>query len=274
MKQGCINIDFQTPQVMAILNVTPDSFYKQSRTFSADEIEDRVKKIISEGATIIDVGGYSSRPMADDISIEEEWNRVDRGVGIIRRLAPQMAISIDTFRSEVAAHVIEKYGPVIINDISAGEIDPKLIDIAAKYRVPYIAMHMRGTPQTMQQLTNYDNIIEDVTLYFESKIGQLKSRGVDNIIIDPGFGFAKTIEQNYMLMSNLNRLSNLGYPILAGVSRKSMIYKVLEISAEESLTGTIALNWEALRQGAMILRVHDVREAVETLKIFNKLIAV
>ncbi|MFR9523722.1 MAG: dihydropteroate synthase [Rikenellaceae bacterium] len=255
---------------MAILNVTPDSFYQRSRTFTTAEIEVRVKQILDQGATIIDVGGYSSRPSADDISIEEEWRRVKRGLEVIAKLTPNVAVSIDTFRSQVAEQAVKLFGPLIINDISAGEIDPLLVQVAAKYRLPYIAMHMRGTPQTMQQHTDYVNIVDDVVGYFKEKVKHLVGAGVEDIILDPGFGFSKTLEQNYILLSQLTKLCDLNYPVLVGVSRKSMIYKTLNISAEEALTGTIALNWEALRQGAKILRVHDVKEAVETVKLYEK----
>lgn len=271
MKRSKINIDFRQPHVMAILNVTPDSFYKNSRTFSIEEIKLRVNQIVSQGATIIDIGGYSSRPGADHITAQQEWERVERGISVVRELTADMPISIDTFRSEVAQKAINKFGALIINDISAGEIDPELISVAAKYKVPYIAMHMRGTPQTMQQNTSYCNITEEVTSYFKAKIAQLKDAGVEEIIIDPGFGFAKELDQNYELISNLGDLKVLGCPILVGVSRKSMIYNLLNVSPNDALTGTIALNWETLRQGASIIRVHDVREAVETMKIFKKI---
>ncbi|MFI3264359.1 MAG: dihydropteroate synthase [Rikenellaceae bacterium] len=270
MKQSKINIDFSKPQVMAILNVTPDSFFSGSRTFSVAEIEERVVKIAAQGATIIDIGGYSSRPGAEEVTIEEEWSRVERGLEVVRRLAPDLTVSIDTFRSEVAQRAISKFGALIINDISAGELDPKLMEVAAKYKVPYIAMHMRGTPQTMQSRTSYNDVTEEVATYFELKIKELKRVGVENIIIDPGFGFAKSVEQNYSLLANLGKLKMFNLPILVGVSRKSMIYKVLNSAPEEALTGTIALNWEALRQGATIIRVHDIQEAVETITIFNK----
>ncbi len=270
MKQDKINIDFSKPQVMAVLNVTPDSFYKKSRTYTTYEIERRVEQIIAEGATIIDIGGYSSRPDADDVPVEEEIRRVERGLEVVRRLAPDMAVSIDTFRSLVAKLAIIRFGALIINDISAGEMDPELMHVAAKYKVPYIAMHMRGTPQTMQQQTDYHDVVEEVLGYFRAKVEQLRALGVEHIVLDPGFGFAKTVEQNYSLMANLNRLKEFGLPILVGVSRKSMIYKTLECDPSEALSGTIALNWEALRQGATIIRVHDVREAVDTIKIYNK----
>ncbi|MFR9504172.1 MAG: dihydropteroate synthase [Rikenellaceae bacterium] len=264
-------IDFREPHVMAILNVTPDSFYKESRCFTVEEIESRVRDIIAEGASIIDVGGYSSRPNADDISIEEEWSRVERALKVLQRIAPQVIISLDTFRADIAERAIDKFGPLIINDISGGELDSRLIDVVSRYKVPYIIMHMRGTPQNMQQHTDYEDIIEEVTQYFKSKVSYLKSVGIDDIIIDPGFGFAKSIEQNYTLLSNLNALCSLEYPLLVGISRKSMIYKTLGVSANEALAGTIALNWEALRQGATIIRVHDVREASDTIKLYKKM---
>lgn len=272
MKHHKIDIDFFEPQVMAILNVTPDSFYEKSRAFTVAEIESRVAEIVNSGATIIDIGGYSSRPGAEDVTSDEEWSRVDRALQIIRRVAPNIAVSIDTFRSDVAERALDKYGAAIINDISAGELDPKLMEVAAKYRVPYIAMHMRGTPQTMQQQTQYDDIADDVVSYFKAKIEQLRGLGVKDIIIDPGFGFAKTLDQNYILMAHLKKLTELGCPILVGISRKSMIYKLLDSSAKEALNGTIALNWEALRQGATIIRVHDVKEAVDTVTIYKKLV--
>lgn len=266
-----INIDFNEPQVMAILNVTPDSFYSDSRTFTEAEIEARVKQIAIEGATIIDIGGYSSRPNAADVSPEEEWRRVERALKVVKAIAPAIAISIDTFRADVARQAAENYGPVIINDISAGDLDPKLIEVAAQYELPYIAMHMRGTPQTMQGNTAYNNVVEDVITYFKAKIDQLKAVGVEQIILDPGFGFAKNLDQNYSLMMGIDKLCELGYPLLVGVSRKSMIYNLLGVTAAEALAGTIVLNWEALRRGATILRVHDVREGVDTISIFKKL---
>ncbi len=272
MKPGKIDIDFRAFHVMAILNVTPDSFYGASRTFSSEEIKKRAAQAIADGATIIDIGGYSSRPSAEDISPEEEWSRVERAIAAVRAVDAEVIISLDTFRSEVAERALEQFGAMIINDISAGELDPQMIDIVAKHHVPYIAMHMRGTPQTMQEQTVYNDVTEDVASYFKGKIEQLHSRGVESVIIDPGFGFAKNIDQNFELMAKLAVLTGFGLPMLVGVSRKSMIYKTLEVTPEESLTGTIALNWEALRQGATILRVHDVREAAEAIKLYKKII--
>ena len=264
--------DFSQPRVMAILNVTPDSFFAGSRMPDAPHVERRVREAVAEGASIIDVGGYSSRSGADEVSPGEEWRRVKLGVGAVRRLAPGMAVSLDTFRSEVAARAIERFGPLIINDISAGELDPAMPAVAAKYGVPYIAMHMKGDPKTMQSLTDYKrDITAEVVAYFEARVAALLAAGIarEHLVLDPGFGFAKTTEQNYELLAGLHRLCALGYPVLAGLSRKSMIYRVLGVTPAQSLAGTVALGWECLRQGAAILRVHDVREAVDTVRIFN-----
>lgn len=264
--------DFSQPRVMAILNVTPDSFFAGSRMPDAPHVERRVREAVAEGASIIDVGGYSSRSGADEVSPGEEWRRVKLGVGAVRRLAPGMAVSVDTFRSEVAARAIERFGPLIINDISAGELDPAMPAVAAKYGVPYIAMHMKGDPKTMQSLTDYKrDITAEVVAYFEARVAALLAAGIarEHLVLDPGFGFAKTTEQNYELLAGLHRLCALGYPVLAGLSRKSMIHRVLGVTPAQSLAGTVALGWECLRQGAAILRVHDVREAVDTVRIFN-----
>ena len=272
MKHSTVDPFPSAPCVMAILNVTPDSFYAGSRTPSAGEVERRVLEAVGEGASIIDVGGYSSRPGADEVPPDEEWRRVALGVGAVRRLAPGMTVSVDTFRSEVAAKAIEAFGPLVINDISAGELDPAMLSVAAKYDVPYIAMHMKGDPRTMQSQTDYRrDITTEVVDYFRMRTEAMLVAGIrpENIILDPGFGFAKTTEQNYELLAGLHRLCALGYPVLAGLSRKSMIYKVLDATPAESLAGTIALGWECLRQGAKILRVHDVREAADTVRLFN-----
>lgn len=257
---------------MAILNVTPDSFYDGSRTPGSDAVAQRVRDTAAQGASIIDVGGYSSRPGADEVPPEEEWRRVALGVEAVRRLAPDLIVSVDTFRSEVAARAIERFGPLIVNDISAGELDPAMIPTVAGYGVPYIAMHMKGDPKTMQLQTAYRrDVTTEVVDYFAAKIAQLTAAGVrrEEIVLDPGFGFAKTVEQNYELLSGLHRLCALGYPVLAGLSRKSMIYRVLGTTPAESLAGTVALGWECLRQGAAILRVHDVREAADTVRLFK-----
>lgn len=269
MRVGDKELDLNSPVVMTIINITPDSFFGGSRTWESAEIEARVVKAVADGASILDVGGYSSRPGADDVSAEEETRRVLLGVGIARAHAPQTIISIDTFRSSVARAVLEQYGACIINDISAGEIDPEIIDVAAKFGVPYIAMHMRGVPATMQQQTDYDDITRSVRDYFTSKVAQLREAGVEDIILDPGFGFAKSTEQNYVLLRHLSELNVEGLPLLAGLSRKSMIYKVLGVEPEQALTGTTALHWEALRGGTSILRVHDTLEAAQVIKLYD-----
>ncbi|HJG08641.1 MAG: dihydropteroate synthase [Alistipes communis] len=270
MKQQEINLDFSRRQVMTIVNVTPDSFFAGSRTPDWLDVERRVREAVEAGASVIDVGGYSSRPGADEVSPEEEWRRVDLGVGAVRSLSPDLPVSIDTFRSSVAARTIHKYGKVIINDISAGELDPLIVDVAAEHDVPYVAMHMKGDPRTMQSMTDYRDIVAEVVDYFRERTAQLRERGVRRIVVDPGFGFAKTLEQNYELLRGLHRLAELGYPVLAGVSRKSMIYKLLGTTPAEALNGTTALHWECLRQGAVILRAHDTREAVEVVRMFDQ----
>ena len=263
-------INLFEPQVMAIINFTDDSFYDGSRTMSDESLRNRICEVVGQGATIIDIGGYSSRPGADDISGEEEWSRVRRGLEAVRSISADVVISVDTFRAEVARRAIEEFGWLIINDISAGELSPEIIDVVAEADVPYVAMHMRGTPQSMQHNTHYeDGVVAEVFRYFQQRVEYLMSRGVKQIILDPGFGFAKSVEQNYELLSSLNKFCDLGYPILAGLSRKSMIYKVLGCTPAEALAGTIALNWEALRQGASILRVHDVGEAVQQVKLYK-----
>lgn len=265
------HLDLSRPQVMAIVNVTNDSFYDGNRFDGYDTIAARVEQVIEEGATIIDIGGYSSRPNAEVVSTEEEWSRVKMGLSVLRKLSVDVAVSIDTFRSEVAQRAVEEFGELIINDISAGEADDGMLDVVARYNLPYVAMHMRGTPQTMQSLTDYpEGVVSGVCSYFGQRIEVLRERGVNNLILDPGFGFAKSVEQNYELLAALHRLCELGYPVLVGVSRKSMIYKVLDTTPAEALNGTTALHWEALRQGATILRVHDVKEACETIKLFEQ----
>lgn len=261
-------------QVMAILNVTDDSFYAASRNVEESAICQRVAQAISEGASIVDVGGYSSRQGAKDVPVEEEWRRVELGLRSIRGVSEHIPISIDTFRSEIVERAVAEVGDIIIvNDISAGEADAKMVEVVARHDLPYIAMHMRGTPQTMQSLTEYRmGICEEVCRYFVERAEYLRQRGVRNLIVDPGFGFAKSVEQNFELLGGLSALSELGYPVLVGMSRKSMIYRTLGITPEESLAGTVALDWEALRQGASILRVHDVREARQTIDLYNKMI--
>jgi len=265
------HIDLISPRVMTIENVTPDSFYDGSRTFTEEEIERHVVQAIEQGADMLDVGGYSSRPNASEVSVEEEIARVDRAMRVIRRVYPEVVVSIDTFRAEVVRRVVDKWGDCIVNDISAGELDPQMIATVARLGLPYVAMHLRGTPATMQSMTNYDDIVEEMRQYFVHKLDELHRAGIEDVVIDAGFGFAKTLEQNYQLMSGLHRLGDLGAPILVGISRKSMIYRLLDCTPAEALNGTTALHFEALRQGAKILRVHDTREAVEVVKIYNQL---
>ncbi len=264
--------DLSQPCVMGILNVTPDSFYADSRRTTREAVEQRAREIVDEGAAVIDIGGYSSRPGADEVPVEEEWRRVALGLEAVRRVAPGAAVSVDTFRSEVVERAVAEFGAVMVNDISAGELDPRMVPTVARLGVPYVAMHMQGDPRTMQSRTDYRrDIVTEVVDYFERRCGQLLAAGIsrERIILDPGFGFAKTLEQNYELLAGLHRLCALGYPVLAGVSRKSMIYRALDVTPAESLAGTVALGWECLRQGASILRVHDVREAADTVRLFR-----
>lgn len=267
---GGQTIDLATPAVMTILNVTPDSFYAGSRTFTETEITRRVEQAVTDGASVIDVGGYSSRSGADEVAPDEEFARIARGFSAVRRVCAQIPVSIDTFRSEVARRVLDEFGPCIVNDISGGELDPRMIRLAAEHDVPFIAMHMRGTPATMQQYTEYNDPIDyAVEDFFETKIMHLRMAGVGRIILDPGFGFAKTTAQNYELLAGMDRFRRFGLPVLAGVSRKSMIYRVLDSRPEDALAGTAALNWECLMRGASILRVHDTREAADVIRLFN-----
>lgn len=264
-------MDLDTPQVMGILNVTPDSFYAESRKQTEKEIIDRINQIISEGASIIDIGAYSSRPFADDVSPEEEMARLRKGLSIIRKELPEAVISVDTFRSDIAKMCVEEYEVAIINDISAGELDKEMFPTIAKLGVPYILMHMKGTPQSMQANPQYDNLLREVFYYFSEKLAKLRDLGAKDIILDPGFGFGKTIEDNYKLLNNLQEFSIFDLPVLVGISRKSMIYKLLGTTPQEALNGTTVIDTISLMKGANILRVHDVREAVESVKIFLKM---
>jgi dihydropteroate synthase len=268
MKIGEQTLDLQRPAVMTIINVTPDSFFAGSRSMHIDEISMRVEEAVSWGARIIDVGGYSSRPGAEDVSEDEEINRVMTGVGVVREKAPGVIVSIDTFRAEVAARVIKRFGGCIINDISAGS-DPDMFRVVAKFRVPYVLMHSRGTPATMQNMTDYQDVVGEVKEFFAEKIALLRASGVGDIILDPGFGFAKTTPQNFRLLHHLGEFRRFELPILAGISRKSMVYNILETTPAEALSGTAALNWACLRGGASILRVHDTLAAIEVVKLHN-----
>ena len=263
-------VDLNTPKVMGVLNITPDSFYDGGRYKDAKSILNQTEKLISEGATFLDIGAYSSRPGADFISENEELKRIVPVVELIQKNNPDVLISIDSFRAKVIRECVSA-GAVISNDISAGKLDPDMIKTVGELGVPYIMMHMRGTPQTMKNHTTYQNLINEIYAYFSKQIELARQHNITDIIIDPGFGFAKTLAQNYELLKQMEFFKNLNCPILAGVSRKSMIYKVLGCTANEALNGTTALNMVALMNGACILRVHDVKEAVECIKLFNQL---
>ena len=264
-------MDLSEPQVMGILNVTPDSFYAGSRAETERDITQRIHQIVNEGASIIDIGAYSSRPNAQHISAEEEMSRLRTGLELIRKHHPEAIVSVDTFRADIARMCVEEYGVAIINDISAGNMDEQMFPTIARLGVPYIIMHMKGTPQNMQETPHYDHFLKEIFYYFSEKVQKLRDLGAKDIIIDPGFGFGKTIEHNYELMNHLEEFHLFELPILAGISRKSMIYKLLGITPEEALNGTTALNTIALTKGAHILRVHDVKEAVETIRIVEKM---
>ena len=264
-------MDLSEPQVMGILNVTPDSFYAGSRAETERDITQRIHQIVNEGASIIDIGAYSSRPNAQHISAEEEMSRLRTGLELIRKHHPEAIVSVDTFRADIARMCVEEYGVAIINDISAGNMDEQMFPTIARLGVPYIIMHMKGTPQNMQENPHYDHFLKEIFYYFSEKVQKLRDLGAKDIIIDPGFGFGKTIEHNYELMNHLEEFHLFELPILVGISRKSMIYKLLGITPEEALNGTTALNTIALTKGAHILRVHDVKEAVETIRIVEKM---
>lgn len=264
-------LDLSRPLVMGILNVTPDSFYSGSRNESEKQIVDRVRQIIDEGGKIVDIGAQSTNPRSTLLTAQEEIERLKFALPLINREFPDAILSIDTFYGDVARFCVEEHGVTIINDVSGGEMDESMFPTAARLNVPYILMHMRGTPQTMTSLTDYDNLIQDIFYYFSKKIAVLHQLGVNDIIIDPGFGFSKTLDQNYELMAALRGFSVFELPLLVGVSRKRMISNLLGTTAEDSLNGTTVLNTFALQNGADILRVHDVKQAVEAVKIVNKL---
>jgi dihydropteroate synthase len=256
---------------MGILNITPDSFYKESRYNTDKEILSAATQMSEDGADILDIGGYSSRPGAKDISAEEEGDRVLKAVKLVSRKLPDAVISVDTFRADIAREAVVECGAHLINDISGGDGDNKMFSIVEKLNVPYILMHMKGDPRTMQNKPVYDDIVADILKWFGERIYKLKSAGVKDIIIDPGFGFGKTIEHSFELLRRLGDFSITGLPVIVGISRKSMIWKTLNISAEDALPGTTALNAIALFNGADILRVHDVKEAVQTVRLISKL---
>ncbi len=263
-------IDLSAPKVMGILNVTPNSFYDGGKHIDEKSILLQVEKMLLEGATFIDIGGYSSKPNAEFVSEEEELQRILPIVQKVLNEFPETIISIDTFRSKVAKETVER-GAAMMNDISAGNLDDAMFQTIADLQVPYIMMHMRGTPQTMQSMTQYENIVKEMIFYFSERVAKARSLGINDLIIDPGFGFAKTLEQNFEVLNKLELFQMLELPLLAGVSRKSMIYKTLDTTAEFALNGTTSLNTISLLKGAKILRVHDVKEALECVKLFNQL---
>ncbi|MBO5028120.1 MAG: dihydropteroate synthase [Muribaculaceae bacterium] len=264
-------MEFDRPKVMGIINVTPDSFYSGSRTPECEAIEHRAVEMVEQGVDIFDIGGYSTRPGADEISPEEEYARLDRGLEVLRRVAPEVPISVDTFRAGVARKCVENWGVEIINDIAGGTLDPDMFATIADLKVAYVLMHTRGAPATMQQLTDYCDVTAEVLSDLMAKVRQLRLLGVNDIILDPGFGFAKTVDQNFRLLAELKVFVDTGLPVLAGLSRKSMIWRSLDTTPAESLTGTTVLDTVALMAGADILRVHDVRDAKENVLLIEKL---
>ena len=263
-------VDLSAPKVMGILNVTPNSFFDGGKYKNETEILSQVEKMVVDGATFIDIGAYSSKPNAEFVVEQEEIYRIVPVVDLILKHFPEAILSIDTFRGEVAKASIES-GAAIINDIAAGNLDNNMFEIIAKYNVPYVMMHMRGNPQTMQTLTDYDDIVKEMLFYFSEKVAKARSFGINDLMIDPGFGFAKTVGQNYEVFQKMELFNMLELPLLVGVSRKSMIYKTLGTTIENALNGTTVLNTLALTKGAKILRVHDVKEAVECVALFNKI---
>lgn len=264
-------MDLSQPRVMGILNITPDSFYADSRKQTEKDIIARTHQILDEGGDFIDIGAYSSRQDASDVSPKEEMERLKYGLEILRNECPEAVVSVDTFRADVAKMCVEKYGVALINDIAAGQMDPEMFSTIAQLKVPYIMMHMQGTPQNMQKNPHYDNPVKEIILYFAEKIEKLRASGVKDLIIDPGFGFGKTLAHNYEILDKLEELQMFQLPILIGVSRKSMVYKLLGGGPEDALNGTTALHAIALMKGARILRVHDVKAATETVRIFQAL---
>lgn len=264
-------LDLSTPVVMGILNVTPDSFYDGGKYTTETAVIRRIHQIVEEGAGIIDVGAYSTRPGAAFVDKQEELGRLSWAVELVRKYYPNLPVSIDTFRAGVAREIVSCLGEVIVNDISGGTLDENMFDFVAETGVPYIMMHIQGTPQTMQQNPVYEDVVREVRQFLTERIAVLNAKGFDNIILDPGFGFGKTLVHNYELMSGMDTYQDLGYPLLVGISRKTMIYKLLGGTAQDALNGTMVLNTIALLKGANILRVHDVKEAVETVRIVQQL---
>lgn len=260
------------PKVMGILNVTPDSFYDGGQYHTEDTLRQRITQMLQEGADMIDVGAYSSRPGADDVSPAVETERLCGALDVIQTMGVDLPLSVDTFRSSVADVVLERYPVAMINDISGGKADDQMYDVVAKHQAAYVLMHMRGTPQTMQQHTQYDNLISDILLYFSERVKILKEKGLKDIIIDPGFGFAKDLDQNYRLLSELEVFEAIELPLLVGVSRKSMVYNLLQVSPDQALNGTTVIQTMALSKGADILRVHDVKAAKEAVAIMERIV--
>ena len=275
MFKGTINVngrllDLSLPRVMGIMNLTPDSFFADSRRQTEEQVAVRVRQILAEGGDIIDVGAYSTRPGAAEVSVDEEKERLRKGLAILRQETPDAIVSVDTFRAEVAKMCVEEFGVAMINDISGGDMDDGMFDYVARARVPYIITHMQGTPQTMQQLPHYDNLLKEIMLSFAQKVERLHQLKVNDVILDPGFGFGKTADHNFELLAQLDAFAIFELPLLVGVSRKSMIYQTLGVSPQEALNGTTVLHTLALSKGANILRVHDVKEAVEAIKLFQR----
>lgn len=263
-------IDLAEPHIMGILNITPDSFYSDSRKLTEESIRLQVRKIVDEGGQMIDLGAYSSRPGADEVSVSEEMERLKKGMKVLREEAPDIPVSIDTFRADVAKMCVEELGADIINDISGGELDSKMFSTVARLGVPYVLMHMKGTPQNMQQEAHYENLMKEIMLYFAEKVQRLRDLGQKDIILDPGYGFAKTIDHNYELLQHQEMLKIFDLPILVGLSRKSMVYNLLEVTPHQALNGTSVLHTLSLLKGANILRVHDVKACAEVIKIVQK----
>lgn len=263
-------INLAEPHIMGILNITPDSFYSDSRKLTEESIRLQVRKIVDEGGQMIDLGAYSSRPGADEVSVSEEMERLKKGMKVLREEAPDIPVSIDTFRADVAKMCVEELGADIINDISGGELDSKMFSTVARLGVPYVLMHMKGTPQNMQQEAHYENLMKEIMLYFAEKVQRLRDLGQKDIILDPGYGFAKTIDHNYELLQHQEMLKIFELPILVGLSRKSMVYNLLESTPQQALNGTSVLHTLALLRGANILRVHDVKACAEVIKIVQK----
>jgi dihydropteroate synthase len=264
-------ISFDTPKVMGIVNVTPDSFYAGSRVSESADISDRVRSMLADGADILDIGGYSSRPGADEVTPDEEYSRLARGLEAIHKVKEDAVVSVDTFRADVARRCVEEWNVGIINDIAGGDLDPEMWDTVTDLNVPYVLMHMRGNPKTMGSLTDYKDVTAETLSALAEKTAQLRQKGVRDVVIDPGFGFAKTVEQNYQLLSDLKEFKIIGAPVLVGISRKTMIWKPLGITPDKAANGTTVLNTIALLNGADILRVHDVRNAVEAIKLISQL---